>query len=1511
MELKNDIHVFAGMQRDMDIAKHKPEYLYDAYNIRITAREDDTFLALTNEIGPKLETSFSGKYVGHTVVDNECIVVFFTSSNVIWDHAVSQLEHAFTLVNREPEEGTAEELLPNMDVIIKIDSYNIKNNPHSYEVLFVGNLNLDKNHRIQSVYRYESNKIKKIYWIDGLNQPRVINIEKRWDSIVDTDSISTRFDFIPTLSLNETVEVEKIEGGLFAPGVIQYAFTYYYLNGQQSNIFYITPLYYIGKENSSSVSPEGKASTAFKIHINNIENKFDYIRIYSIHRTSWNATPECKIVEDIAIKDETEIDYIDHGTTGSIVSADEIYHVGGEVIIPNTIAFKDSTLFFANYKHDYTLLWNSRDTISAEFIDGDDDDDVDIGYFSNNEYNYVPKFRGGEQYILGVQVQDKYGRWSDPYPIEFADGEAKPHIFQDFTFLMTAKAVVRGLPSTAVKARGVCVFPNIGQRRVVATGIINPTLFQPNEKLKSDSKIFKSSWFFRYPNGRYKFDHNQLIENTLTDLHNTEVEGGIVNDVDTDDIDFRISYDVIDFYSPDVEFDYLDFKHTLLHLNYSGLVRISDSEDILKEFQIRVTAPTAYNDSISKVKLGVDNYYTIFKNTIKENSNFVTHDYLIYPWTAGGTITGARTDSTDTTNVQNDILKYNNSLRWISGTTSKWNVSTPLLGETFPKNYLKENGDMALNLGDNNYYLGQVETLLTTPEMNRYYSDGTPNSYFEKRLVEMKYKTSSHFVLNLPQSLYYDSSSMDSIDVSDYNNIQVLGYWACQAKYLKNGVETLATRITEHLNMFYKTFDVSGRTPIDEMYNTQNSATNLYNLITGGTAYIIGYVPEWDKCYLFGVNILTKNGEGGKKYLVAFTLTPTNGSNSTNIFSFNSTNTDICCRYYKEVEGQRVLVEYQYTPYYGGEISGSYLLNNGELTAIEPTSTTVVVGKQMPNPGSSMGSIPLTELINPSPIPLNSYDMWIPASSKPSTVETVEEEIEGETVSTREATILFDIGDTWLQDYYCLKTYQFTNEDENTVTEILTFKCPTRINLMGRYSETVSPPPVPLLKAEEFNKVNEVYSNQNNFFVYRRVKEQNVFLDEVQNAITWNLPNVPNSDVDDNTATPLVNVFNCDFSITSLVVNNSNFYAFHPNSISKIAFNPRVEISPSDNVPITLATSKQLYDVVTVVNNAGTSNKEGICTTEGGIYFIDDIRRKFYVLDNKDSLTSISDIKGFSNWFSQQQRLNSYLLFYDSNKQDLYLVDNAFDTCLVYSILLSEFVSFMSYGRVPVMFNFNSDFYVFDWFYDREELDDNYTTLYRMFHGSYNKFFGVYKPVYFTFISAADSTLDKIFTTVESRMEVYYNDIISFDTYLPDKHFDYIQVWNEYQNTGESIPIETTPYNRVFTNTTGKKKFKIWRIDIPRDSTNRMDRIRNTWTNIKLGFTPPASIRQVRRLDNSTANPNIALYYELGDAEAANINVADLEQIQSTPAMSPSVSQNDAVPDFSMKVHDVTVKYLV
>lgn len=95
---------------------------------------------------------------------------------------------------------------------------------------------MDTKHPAQTLGIYEGELVQKVYWVDGKNQPRSINIvadKLRYNKDISelTEEEKSKlypqgcFDFTQELELNEEVTVTREEGGgAFSPGTIQYAF---------------------------------------------------------------------------------------------------------------------------------------------------------------------------------------------------------------------------------------------------------------------------------------------------------------------------------------------------------------------------------------------------------------------------------------------------------------------------------------------------------------------------------------------------------------------------------------------------------------------------------------------------------------------------------------------------------------------------------------------------------------------------------------------------------------------------------------------------------------------------------------------------------------------------------------------------------------------------------------------------------------------------------------------------------------------------------------------------------------------------------------------------------------------------------------------------------------------------------------------------------------------------------------------------------------------------------------
>ena len=506
---QKDSHVFIGMQQDLSPTKFKPEFMCDAHNVRITPSDkEDTYLSLTNERGTlkvNLSQNLSGYYLGHCTAslynetlnkDEDIIIVFCTNPGT----------------NDNPNESP--------DSIYKITLNNDVQKP--VEVLYNGNLNFSIEHPIETFFISEAIDINKVYWNDGYNQPRVINLDNvRYDSqynkvdpLDDTtwileDIRNTQFDFVSTLDLQEEINIVRHSlGGQFNPGTIQYAFSYYNKFGQQSTIFYVSPLQYIIFDDRGG-GPDEFIPNSFKITISNWQSGFDYIRIYSIHRTTLNATPECRIVQDIDLRNiNGDIVFVDDGQIGEFMDPLQFPYIGGQNIIAQTWCQKDNTLFLGNVTlntpsiSELTVTDNNEDINIVTYVRENSDNMLSIWSSGARPLNQAG-FKCGEEYRFGFQAQYKDGSWSEPIWIKdfTIPMNLRPQPIDSDNVSMPIVRCVFPIPllnalNTAQykKVRGLCVFPKYSERNVVAQGIVAPTV---KSEMNINATKSISSWFFR------------------------------------------------------------------------------------------------------------------------------------------------------------------------------------------------------------------------------------------------------------------------------------------------------------------------------------------------------------------------------------------------------------------------------------------------------------------------------------------------------------------------------------------------------------------------------------------------------------------------------------------------------------------------------------------------------------------------------------------------------------------------------------------------------------------------------------------------------------------------------------------------------------------------------------------------------------------------------------------------------------------------------------------------------
>ena len=1438
MALKKEQHFFKGMQRDLSVSKFNPEYAFDAQNIRITARDNNTLLTVTNERGnkdiPMLSPSgdtmvVDGTLIGHNVL-NHYVTLFTKGTN----------DNIYRLENK----GTYFETI----------------------LLFSGNLNFSTDYPIENIGVYENDNIQKVYWIDGLNQSRVINI-------VATDSVRAKWDnnsfnFVQDLSLKETVTVTRndLASGSFSSGVIQYAFTYYNKYGQESNIFYTSPLEYISFA-SRGASPEEKVSNSFTLTIENADTRFDYVRVYSIHRASIDATPNVLNVVDIPINPSTgsttTLTYVDNGTTGTSVDPTELLYVGGEDVVFGTMAQKDNTLFLGNANIQRKLVGTDIiNKIKGGYVNfgpkyvGNYTQTSGFYPYKNSLYlgSKIKSFKYLEWYRFGVQFQHKSGKWSEPVWINDSyNSQYKPSLTSGSLSLIQAQY---SLPADVIqlainqgftRVRGVVVYPTLTDREVIAQGILCPTVYNVEDRF-SNSPFAQASWFSR-PNLAFDIDHNQnnwtgltsswsdyanskaaVIRNSNTNLTvnpGTPQEKTVLIDIVNKGAwaEFRHNRPIPNNWERGAEIQCLANVPSNPYVSQSGSDLNSWSANHAEYFFIDQSILTLHSPDI-EFDEGVQNL---------DSSGLKLRIVGIVPMTGNASDIDIQVST-----PANDTNKMGFYKEFVGVENNSYHGLKNLVSGAY---WFDKMTDMEKVDDDHGYTEAfMVYAWHRNGSLNNQgpVTEGTRTAMLDKKKISnMKFSSFSYF-LNSPWLAYIenDNNHTGITGVSIFNsNEQSLVRIPSPANsglgdlnYYGNIDKVLAaTRIDDSYTVTMKFQDGDKTETLNRkdgypivVTGVNTAATYAHQLFVGGS-FPIQFVKRSDGAQL------TKVPNGTDAVRIKYKSTPHA------VFALNWTKDgkQVILPTNRETDYETAWSVNPVTP----NADNTHFFWNPSAKRITDTTSTIkddvyqdVISNYTSNfYDNNYSYLFLAELYNDNV--QNRFggqteeafenNQWLPASEPYSLLKD-----DGTPVNY--LNISYTEGDTFFQRYDCMKVYPSTLEDQNSVNEIVSFMCETRVNIEGRYDRNRGQISNLTMTPTNFNMMNPVYNQANNFFNYRAINHSKFNLNYFPNTITWTKEKQLGSIIDTWTNITMASTLDLDGDkgeVVSLNTFKNEIFAFQRMGLSNILFNSRVQIPTSDGMPIEITNGLKVSGKRYISNTIGCANKWSIAESPSGLYFIDNETNSLYLFNGE--IVSLSDKLGFRQWISAHNvhvnwepvGYNNYRSFYDKNNNDVYFTYK--DHCLCYSELINQFTSFMSYEGVPAMFNVSSDFYAF-----------KNGKMWEQFAGDYNMFFGEYKPFSITFVANAEEPNDKIFNTVEFRADSWDGDNL-----ISNKTFDTLDVWNEYQHGTTALT------NMLGHPSPLKKKFRIWRANIPRAIANNRDRIRNTWAYIKLGMNTPNTYR--------------------------------------------------------------------
>lgn len=1197
--MMQDNHIFQGLKRATHPIKQDKNFLWDAHNIRLTTREGETMLSITNEKSTKLIFSFEAgeTYIGHIVI-GDYLVVFTHGRH---------------------------------DTIYRINLIDMQK-----VILYRGDdLNFDASYPAQLIADYESELVQKVYWTDSRNGPRVINISKpellESGKLDDYSSVykDHPFGFVQALTLNEKVNVSRLTNGngIFPSGVIQYVITYYYKYGQESNIVYTSePLYISHKDRGGS--PEDRISTAFEISVEGLQEGFDYLRIYSIIRTSIDATPTVKRVTDIELSNSKSIKYIDDGISGDIVDPTSLLYVGGKDIIAGCISSKDNTLFLGDIQYIreevseidvngtkldeiYALSSEERNKV-VSITDSSRIVELPIDGTSSSFYSYsnqlsknTSTFKNGECYRLGLQFQHKSGEWSQPIFIEDKTlMSSKPDINGKTLTLPTFKGILSANIITSLaqkgykKVRPLVVLPGNKDKNILAQGLVCPTVFNVGSR-DSNSPFSQSSWLLRpflnivpttnKPNDMVNTGPNALvadkgaiveyrhlmpllsgldrgaeIQNMFFDTgsesetkynnsdiwdHNlSDTSNALTNPIESNTAYRALYYvdqSILTFHSPDIEFNdemLSSINNTPLKVRLVGVVPFSSNAgDIL----IQESSPVIDPDASGFIHRSI-------VNTSEGSRSLVSGLFYEDAYVDDGknAATFYRADSINpwlihmwhrTGSLNNDSVRPNGTGERTAVLKKKIISNLKFSNRTVWFNTPPEEANLkASNIQVFNS--NEVEVIKLKDSHNykgdiTYYGnvDSLSPSYSKYRIVLGE---GWAWELKNPESVFNGSINSGEGRRTAFNGLRVGGLTGNISSGNVVGIVISGPNITVDIVEAKET--ESGDVIYETVTKSISPVGGTFNITIIGQKYTGSLTINGNT---FGV-------EGTTTYEPQYEK---NGGKQVS-FNFNASLKTVDPsqgHIGKELESLKlpkdpVRIKYKSTPHvvFSMDYNGTV---RQPIPVLKNTPTSVINGSSMfwsSSDGAATSHEILLGSLGLSTLP-NSY-LWLAELTQ----DVLDENRFGG--KTKEAiqsnlwipaglavglneSIEWRWGDTWYQRYDCLKTYPFSDDDINQVIEIGSFMCESRVNIDGRYDRNRGGISNLHISPRNFNLMNPVYSQKNTFFNYRVLDKDYFKINTYPSQFIWTGVKSPSAIQDTWTNLHLANTMDMDGSNGRLV----------------------------------------------------------------------------------------------------------------------------------------------------------------------------------------------------------------------------------------------------------------------------------------------------------------------------------------------------------------------------------------
>lgn len=329
--MEQSISLYKGMRNNIDPKVPTEGFYYRAFNKQLVNNFNSTTGAISDELGNKLVLNDIKYYTG--------------TSRIL--KVVNLGDHLIAFVKVFSGSSYLK------DVIFRFQILNgaITNK----KILVKGVFNLGYN--IDIVYKYKSPTLYKIYWADGINYLRHLNIYD--ESLNDITVPGSFLDMYPSTNITEPTVIDVVAGGRVPVGRVQYAYQFYNKDGAETIFSQLSSPVAIGSGEEYLLKSIGgdKDSISNKsvlVSIPLLGNTFNYVRVVCISYVDEISNPLVKVVYDGEINSNQSTFVIkDSGNYLGEIMPEFISTIGSKLIIPKTITSKGNYLVAGNIKEEY------------------------------------------------------------------------------------------------------------------------------------------------------------------------------------------------------------------------------------------------------------------------------------------------------------------------------------------------------------------------------------------------------------------------------------------------------------------------------------------------------------------------------------------------------------------------------------------------------------------------------------------------------------------------------------------------------------------------------------------------------------------------------------------------------------------------------------------------------------------------------------------------------------------------------------------------------------------------------------------------------------------------------------------------------------------------------------------------------------------------------------------------------------------------------------------------------